>query len=140
MQDNVTLNSAEFLPFHSLSLPRSGSNFWHLSSSVSVKFPEGLAEFVKFLPSDICSRVPLQFCLAGDLRTAAALFQLLGERTQAVRFSDCSYPQRFTMSVMAQNAPVYFLNMVRGETSLQSRCVEGAAEPGCFIPWFIKSS
>lgn len=50
MQDNVTLNSAEFLPYHSLSLPRSVSNFWHLWSSVSVKFPEGFGRIREISP------------------------------------------------------------------------------------------
>lgn len=83
------------------------SNFEHLFSCASVKFPEGLAEFMTFLPSDICSSFPLQFHLAGDLSIVSALFPLLGEKTQAVQpLSDCSHPKQFTVSLTAQNTSV----------------------------------
>lgn len=65
-----------FSPFVSLSV----SHFWRLSSPVGVRFPRRfLAGFVKCLQSDICPGVSrCSFRLAGDLKVAAASFQLLG--------------------------------------------------------------
>lgn len=42
-------------------------------------------EFVKFLPSDICSGFSLQFHLAEGLSVVTALFQLLGEKSRAAQ-------------------------------------------------------
>lgn len=113
----------EFLSHHPLSLSLLPLCFSFLASLVFCQCensPKVWQNFLIFLPPDICSGFPLQFQLAGDLSIVVALFQQL-VREKVRQFSDCPYPERFTMSAMAENA-------VPSETAVPGPCVEGTAQ------------
>lgn len=96
-------------------------SFWHLLSAVSVKLPEGLAPKNSWNFSHQTSAPA--FLGSFIWQTIWALLLLCSnywERKlkQLRQFSDCSYPQRFTM---APNCPIHFFITIYCKTCSNSK-------------------